>query len=239
MNARRHLILVGLLLLACGFGVARGAEDWDKLRERMVQYQLAGRDITDAATLTAMRTVPRHLFVPEDNRTAAYGDFPLPIGHGQTISQPYIVAYMTQALRLKRGDKTLEVGTGSGYQAAVLAEVTRTNVYTIEIVEPLAVSAAKLLKQLGYDKVVVKAGDGYLGWPDQAPFDAIIVTAGAEHVPPPLVKQLKPGARMIIPVGGQWGVQYLTIVEKLANGTVRTTQDIPVRFVPLTGKQGK
>ena len=231
--------MLGLAVLACGSGAARGAEDWDKQRERMVQYQLAGRDITDAAVLRAMRTVPRHLFVPEAGRSEAYGDFPLPIGHGQTISQPYIVAYMTQALRLKPGAKTLEVGTGSGYQAAVLAEVTRTNVYTIEIVEPLAVSAAKLLKRLGYDKVVVKQGDGYLGWPDQAPFDAIIVTAGAEHVPPPLVKQLKPGARMIIPVGGQWAVQYLTIIEKQPDGTVRTTQDIPVRFVPLTGKQGK
>ncbi|MCX7826816.1 MAG: protein-L-isoaspartate(D-aspartate) O-methyltransferase [Verrucomicrobiae bacterium] len=238
MNTRRSMIPLLAFVLACGAGAARAAEDWDKLREQMVQRQLAARDITDAAVLRAMRTVPRHLFVPGAG-SEAYGDFPLPIGHGQTISQPYIVAYMTQALRLKQGDKTLEVGTGSGYQAAVLAEVTRTNVYTIEIVEPLAVSAAKRLKQLGYDKVVVKVGDGYLGWPDQAPFDAIIVTAGAEHVPPPLVKQLKPGARMIIPVGGQWAVQYLTIIEKLADGTVRTMRDIPVRFVPLTGKQGK
>jgi len=239
MNSRNYSFILGWAILACGLGSGVREDDWSKLRKQMVQRQLAARDITDNAVLAAMRAVPRHLFVPEAGRSEAYGDFPLPIGHDQTISQPYIVAYMTQALRLKRGGKTLEVGTGSGYQAAVLAEVTRTNVYTIEIVEPLAVSAAKLLKQLGYDKVVVRQGDGYRGWPDHAPFDAIMVTAGAGQVPPPLVEQLKAGGRMIIPVGGQWTVQYLTIVEKLANGTVRTTQDLPVRFVPLTGKHGK
>lgn len=210
--------------------------EWELQRERMVTVQIAGRDVTDPSVLRAMRRVPRHLFVPEVARAEAYGDFPLPIGQGQTISQPYIVAYMTQLLRLKPGAKTLEVGTGSGYQAAVLAEVTRTNVYSIEIVEPLAKTAAERLKQLGYGQVVVKCGDGYLGWPQHAPFDAIIVTAGAEHVPPPLIEQLKRGGRMVIPVGGAWAVQSLVIVEKLSDGTVKRQDDIPVRFVPLTGK---
>lgn len=215
--------------------LAAGSE-WELQRERMVAAQIAGRDVTDPSVLRAMRRVPRHLFVPEVARTEAYGDFPLPIGHGQTISQPYIVAYMTQLLRLKPGAKTLEVGTGSGYQAAILAEVTRTNVYSIEIVEPLAKTAAERLKQLGYGQVVVRCGDGYLGWPQYGPFDAIIVTAGAEHVPPPLIEQLKRGGRMVIPVGGAWAVQSLVIVEKLADGTVKRRDDIPVRFVPLTGK---
>lgn len=210
--------------------------EWELQRERMVNGQIASRDVTDPAVLRAMRRVLRHLFVPEAARAEAYGDFPLPIGHGQTISQPYIVAYMTELLHLKPGSKTLEIGTGSGYQAAVLAEVTRTNVYSIEIVEPLAKMAADRLKQLGYGQVVVKHGDGYLGWPQHAPFDAIIVTAGAEHVPPPLIEQLKRGGRMVIPVGGAWAVQSLVIIEKLANGTVKRQDDIPVRFVPLTGQ---
>jgi len=216
--------------------LAAGGDAWESQRERMVAVQIAGRDVTDGAVLRAMRTVPRHLFVPERARAEAYGDFPLPISHGQTISQPYIVAYMTQLLRLRPGAKTLEVGTGSGYQAAVLAEVTRTNVYSIEIVEPLAKTAAERLKQLGYGRVVVRHGDGYLGWPEHAPFDAIIVTAGAAHVPPPLIEQLKRGGRMVIPVGGAWALQSLVIVEKLPDGTVKKQDDLPVRFVPLTGK---
>lgn len=216
--------------------LAAGGDAWETQRERMVAEQIAGRDVTDGAVLRAMRTVPRHLFVPERARAEAYGDFPLPISHGQTISQPYIVAYMTQLLRLRPGAKTLEVGTGSGYQAAVLAEVTRTNVYSIEIVEPLAKTAAERLKQLGYRKVVVKCGDGYLGWPEHAPFDAIIVTAGANHVPPPLIEQLKRGGRMVIPVGSAWALQSLVIIEKLPDGTVKKRDDLPVRFVPLTGK---
>lgn len=216
--------------------LAAGGDAWESQRERMVIVQIAGRDVTDGVVLRAMRKVPRHLFVPERARAEAYGDFPLPISHGQTISQPYIVAYMTQLLRLKPGAKTLEVGTGSGYQAAVLAEVTRTNVYSIEIVEPLAKTAAERLKQLGYGKVVVKCGDGYLGWPEHAPFDAIIVTAGAAHVPPPLIEQLKRGGRMVIPVGGAWALQSLVIIEKLPDGTVKKRDDLPVCFVPLTGK---
>lgn len=216
--------------------LAAGGDAWESQRERMVAVQIAGRDVTDGAVLRAMRRVPRHLFVPERARAEAYGDFPLPISHGQTISQPYIVAYMTQLLRLKPGAKTLEVGTGSGYQAAVLAEVTRTNVYSIEIVEPLAKTAAERLKQLGYGQVVVRHGDGYLGWPEHAPFDAIIVTAGAAHVPPPLIEQLKRGGRMVIPVGGAWALQSLMIIEKLPDGTVKKRDDLAVRFVPLTGK---
>lgn len=215
------------------------AADWERLREQMVATQLAARDIADAAVLRAMRTVPRHEFVPDADRAAAYGDFPMPIGHGQTISQPYIVAYMTQMLALKPGANTLEIGTGSGYQAAVLAEVVRTNVFSIEIIEPLATAAAERLKRLGYNQVRVKHADGYDGWPEQAPFDAIIVTAAADHVPPPLIKQLKAGGRMIIPVGGAWLTQFLVIVEKQADGTVKTRQDLPVRFVPLTGKRDK
>jgi len=215
---------------------AAGRDEWEAQREKMVTEQIAARDVSDPAVLRAMRTVPRHLFVPEALRAEAYGDFPLPIGHSQTISQPYIVAYMTQLLRLKPGAKTLEVGAGSGYQAAVLAEVTRTNVYSIEIVEPLAKTAAERLKRLGYQKIVVKCGDGYLGWAEHAPFDAIIVTAGADHVPPPLIEQLKRGGRMVIPVGGAWTVQALVIVEKLPDGTVKKRGDLPVRFVPLTRK---
>jgi protein-L-isoaspartate(D-aspartate) O-methyltransferase len=228
-------LVIGMTVLGAPV-LPAAAADWPALRERMVAEQLVGRDITDAAVLRAMRRVPRHELVPESDRSQSYEDHPLPIGHGQTISQPYIVAYMTQLLRLKTGDKTLEVGTGSGYQAAVLAEVTKTNVYTIEIVRPLAERAARDLKRLGYTGVRVRHGDGYEGWPEHAPFDAIIVTAGADHVPPPLIRQLKPGGRMVIPVGGVWAIQYLVIVEKQADGTVRKHQDLPVRFVPLTGK---
>ncbi|MBI5394943.1 MAG: protein-L-isoaspartate(D-aspartate) O-methyltransferase [Verrucomicrobia bacterium] len=221
------------LLLAAG---AASGEDWAGQRERMVAGQLAGRDITDGAVLRAMRTVPRHEFVRAGEREAAYGDFPLPIGHGQTISQPYIVAYMTQLLCLKPGSKVLEVGAGSGYQAAVLAEITRTNVYTIEIVKPLVLRATADLKRLGYKQVHVRHGDGYEGWPQEAPFDAIIVTAAPDHVPQPLVKQLKSGGRLVLPVGGVRDVQCMVVVEKLADGTVRKHEGLPVRFVPLTGK---
>ncbi len=216
-------------------GIVSG-EDWTSQRERMVVEQIAARGIADAAVLRAMRTVPRHELAPLHVRAEAYNDHPLPIGHGQTISQPYIVAYMTELLRLKPGAKTLEIGTGSGYQAAVLAEVTKTNVYTIEIVEPLAMRAAADLKRLGYTQVRVRHGDGYGGWPEEAPFDAIIVTAAPDHVPEPFVKQLKPGGRLVLPVGGVWTMQYMVVTEKLADGTVRKHVGEPVRFVPLTGK---
>ena len=199
----------------------------------MVREQIESRGVTDAQVLAAMRKVPRHEFVPERWIDSAYDDGPLPIGYEQTISQPYIVALMTELLRLTPQLKVLEVGTGSGYQAAVLAEIAG-EVYSIEIIEPLATSVAERLKRLGYDKVHVKLGDGYLGWPEHAPFDAIIVTAGAEHVPPPLIEQLKPGGRMVIPIGEIPGQQSLLLVEKSADGKVTERHVTPVSFVPLT-----
>jgi protein-L-isoaspartate(D-aspartate) O-methyltransferase len=199
----------------------------------MVREQIEARGITDEHVLAAMRKVPRHEFVPERWADSAYDDGPLPIGYDQTISQPYIVALMTELLRLTPQSKVLEVGTGSGYQAAVLAEIAG-EVYSIEIIEPLATSAAERLKRLGYDKVQVKLGDGYLGWPEHGPFDGIIVTAGAEHVPPPLVEQLKPGGRMVIPIGEIPGQQSLVLIEKSAAGKVSQHHVAPVAFVPLT-----
>lgn len=185
--------------------------------------------------ITAMRTVPRHEFVPQKNRHQAYKNRPLPIGYGQTISQPTIVAIMTDLLQLKNTDRVLEVGTGSGYQAAVLAEITES-VYTIEVVTELADRAAKDLKRTGYNEIKTRTGDGYYGWQEAAPFDAIIVTAAASHIPPPLVKQLKVGGRMIIPVGSQFMVQHLVLVTKDAADKVKIRQILPVKFVPLTGK---
>ncbi|NWG75584.1 MAG: protein-L-isoaspartate(D-aspartate) O-methyltransferase [Rubrivivax sp.] len=202
----------------------------------MVETQLSapGRGITNARVLAVMEKVPRHEFVPQPLRSQAYDDYPLPIGHGQTISQPYIVALMTDLLHLRPGDRVLEIGTGSGYQAAVLAELG-ARVHSIEIIEPLARWAARNLKGAGYGQVQLRVGDGYYGWPEAAPFDAIIVTAAASHVPPPLVKQLKAGGRMVIPVGTAFLTQHLMLVEKQADGGVTTRQILPVRFVPLTG----
>jgi protein-L-isoaspartate(D-aspartate) O-methyltransferase len=194
--------------------------------------------VRDRAVVAAMRTVPRHRFVPEELRYAAYDDNPLPIGLDQTISQPYIVGSMTEELRLTPESKVLEIGTGSGYQAAVLAEIT-PHVFTIEIKEPLAVRAAALLKDLGYTTVRTRRGDGYYGWEEEAPFDAIIVTASAPHVPPPLVKQLKPGGRMVLPVGPPFGRQSLVLVTKGADGKLRSESLYSVSFVPLTGSLGK
>jgi protein-L-isoaspartate(D-aspartate) O-methyltransferase len=185
-----------------------------------------------------MRTVPRHRFVPLEQRNHAYEDRPLPIGHDQTISQPFIVASMTEELRLKEGMKVLEIGTGSGYQAAVLAQIT-PHVFTIEIKEPLVAAAKDVLGKLGYATVEVRHADGYYGWKEEAPFDAIIVTAAAPHVPPPLVEQLKPGGRMILPVGPPLGTQDLRLVTKDEKGKVRTKSLYAVRFVPLTGSLGK
>ena len=193
-----------------------------------------GFEAPSEAVITALRKVPRPLFVPESQRDKAWENRPLPIGHGQTISQPNVVALMTDLLQIEPGDRVLEVGTGSGYQAAILAEVG-AEVYSIEIVEELARSARKRLRELGYGKVHLRTGDGYHGWPEAAPFDGIIVTAAASHVPPPLVRQLKPGGRMVIPVGGRFTLQYLMLVEKDAQGTVSTRQLLPVIFVPLTG----
>ena len=187
-----------------------------------------------ARTMRAMGTVPRHLFVPERRQGQAYENRPLPIGHGQTISQPYIVALMTDLLDLQPGAVVLEVGTGSGYQAAVLAELDAT-VHTLEIIPELARSARERLARLGYATVEARLGDGYDGWEAAAPFDAIVVTAAASHIPPPLVRQLKPGGRMVIPVGQKFLVQHLTVVSKDERGRVRTRQLLPVAFVPLTG----
>ena len=203
-------------------------------RSIMVARQIRARGVSDPNVLDAMMAVPRHRFVPDDAalQDGAYADIPLPIGQGQTISQPYIVAYMTEALQLPADARVLEVGTGSGYQAAVLAEVAR-DVYTIEIVPELATTSRDLLRDLGYDNVNVRQGDGYGGWPDEAPFDGIIVTAAPDHVPPALVEQLAEGARLVIPVGED--SQAMTIVTKAAGGsTVKVT--LPVRFVPMTGE---
>jgi protein-L-isoaspartate(D-aspartate) O-methyltransferase len=209
--------------------------DWAALRKRMVAEQISAQDrgVQDPRVIAAMAQVPRHELVPAEVRMHAYEDRPLPIGHGQTISQPYIVALMTEKLEPRRTDRVLEVGTGSGYQAAVLAQLVR-EVYSMEIVEPLAVRAAADLARLGCGNVKVRAGDGYAGWPEAAPFDAIIVTCAPDHVPEPLVKQLREGGRMIIPVGPP-GAQDLVLLRK-REGKLAQEKVLPVRFVPMTGK---
>ena len=193
-----------------------------------------GKEAFDPRVMETLGRVPRHLFVPPDLQDLAYSNRPLPIGYGQTISQPYIVALMTDLLAPEPDDVAFELGTGSSYQAAVLAELV-AEVYTVEIVPPLAASAVARLKALGYDNVTVRAGDGYHGWPAHAPFDIIVVTAAASHVPPPLIAQLKPGGRMVIPVGSPFLTQHLLLIEKGADGTVTSRQILPVIFVPLTG----
>ncbi len=220
------------MLLAFFVAVLLLSDPFESAREKMVRTQIAARDVSDSATLRAMRTVQRHRFVPESWRDAAYDDRPLPIGYGQTISQPYIVAYMTELVKPQRGHRVLEIGTGSGYQAAVLAEIV-DSVFTIEIITELAKPAADLLKSLGYGNAVVKNADGYYGWKEKGPFDAIVVTAAAEHIPPPLVEQLKDDGKMIIPVGTPFFVQTLTLVEKRGKD-ISTKSLIPVRFVPFT-----
>mgnify|MGYP003869409261 CR=1 FL=1 len=215
--------------------VGDSGDPYASARRKMVEHQLAGfgRDITNRRVLEVMGLVPRHEFVPANVVKEAYEDYPLPIGHGQTISQPYIVAFMTQALDPQPNHRVLEIGTGSGYQAAVLSPLVK-EVFTIEIIEPLARQAEATLKRLGYTNVMVKAGDGYLGWPEQAPFDAIIVTCAPEKVPEPLVRQLKDGGRMIIPVGPLHAQElYLLVKEK---NSVRQQAVLPVRFVPMTRK---
>lgn len=207
-------------------------------RKRMLDQQLTapGRGIADERVLAAMRTVPRHEFVPEEQRHFAYDDRPLPIGHGQTISQPYIVALMTEQLRPQPQDRVLEIGTGSGYQAAVLSGLVK-EVFTIEIIAPLAKRAETDLRRLGYTNVFVRAGDGYKGWPEQAPFDSVIVTCAPDQVPRLLVEQLKEGGRMVIPVGPEGGVQELYLLEK-RGGEVKQKAILPVRFVPMTREGG-
>ena len=230
------------LLLSCSNATA--ADQYEEARLKMVKAIEANvRDTSfhinkkslDPRVMSVMGRVERHKFVPPSEQSWAYANRPLPIGHGQTISQPYIVALMTDLISPDPGAKVLEIGTGSGYQAAVLAEMG-AEVFTIEIIGPLATQASKRLQDLGYEQVKTRHGDGYYGWETEAPFDAIVVTAAADHVPPPLIRQLKPGGVMVIPVGSRFLVQQLVLVEKDDTGAVTTRQILPVRFVPLTGK---
>ena len=244
-HAARFAAVCLLLPLLCPLSAcAQDPEgDFGKVRENLVQRYISSsllgrKPVTDPAVLQAMRTVPRHEFIPESLAAMAYEDRPLPIGQGQTISQPYVVASMTEALQPEPDDIVLEVGTGSGYQAAVLAEIVE-EVYSIEIVPELGRKAARILDKLGYTNVHTRIGDGYKGWPEHAPFDGIIVTAAPDHVPQPLVDQLKIGGRMVIPVGPRGRVQELKLLEKQEDGSVRTTTLDLVRFVPMTGEAEK
>ena len=221
-------------LLLLPLAVAQEQDPFAKERQRMVKEDLAGRDITDPKILKVMEKVPRHLFVEKKLWRHAYADHPLPIGEGQTISQPYIVALMTQALAIKPGQKVLEIGTGSGYQAAVLSELT-DKVFTIEIRKSLADKAAKTLKGLGYTSIKVKYGDGYFGWEENAPFDAIIITCAANHIPPPLLNQLNIGGKLIIPLGSTTYSQTLTLITKKEDGE-EVTHITSVAFVPMVGE---
>jgi len=242
---RRGTRLIPFLAAAAlFFGLTQAAaeEDFEAQRAQMIKVIEAygrgvaaelGRKGIDDRVIDVMNTVPRHRFVSDRLRDSAYADRPLPIGYGQTISQPFIVALMTDLLDVEPGDVVLEIGTGSGYQAAVLARLVN-RVCTIEIVPPLGESATKLLERLGYGNVRTRIGDGYYGWPDCGPFDGIVVTAAASNVPPPLIAQLKPGGYMVIPVGGPFALQHLMLIEKRPDGSVLTRQMLPVRFVPLT-----
>ncbi len=244
-GAGRRASAVALLILAgvcAAAGPSAAADDFAAERARMVELvedygwgsdAALGREAIDPQVLAVMRRVPRHDFVPEELRDSAYANRPLPIGYGQTISQPLIVALMSDLLLLSPDHVVLEVGTGSGYHAAVVAGLAG-RIHTIEIIPPLAETAARRLARLGYDNVEVRSGDGYYGWAEAAPFDRILVTAAATHVPPPLIEQLKPGGRMVIPIGGAFALQHLVLVEKDEEGGIRTRQLLPVRFVPLT-----
>jgi protein-L-isoaspartate(D-aspartate) O-methyltransferase len=226
------LSIAVLICVSATCELQRDVRDWQSERVRMVDEQLKGRDIRDPRVLAAMLSVPRHLFIPESARGGAYGDFPVPIGHGQTISQPYIVAFMTEALKLAPEHRVLEIGTGSGYQAAVLSVLAK-EVFTIEIVDSLAKRARATLADLGYRNVEVRSGNGYLGWPEHAPYDRVIVTAAPPVVPPALVQQLKVGGLMAIPVGV--GDQELRIMRRITTG-MEIIATLPVRFVPMVGK---
>ncbi|HEY8540098.1 MAG TPA: protein-L-isoaspartate(D-aspartate) O-methyltransferase [Steroidobacteraceae bacterium] len=232
MYSLRNLLICGIAAIMSKPGAATAQDTFESARVRMVEQQLAARDITDERVLAAMRKVPRHRFVPPQEERYAYADTPLPIGEGQTISQPYIVALMTQLARPAPTDRALEIGTGSGYQAAVLAELV-DHVYTIELEPTLAERARRVLTELGYENVTARAGDGYAGWPEHAPFDIIIVTAAPDHVPQPLIEQLKPGGRMVVPVGPVGASQRLRLIEKDSSGKIKTRDLSPVRFVPL------
>jgi len=237
-----YVLLIGVLLFTViqEFSYGDSEDKYRSERERMVTTQIDFRHVKDGrigvkneAVLEAMLRVPRHKFVPRKSQSRAYVDSPLPIGYDQTISQPYIVAYMTEQLKPKKDYKALEIGTGSGYQAAVLSGLVR-HVYTIEIIEDLGKRTKKRLKDMKYKNITVKIGDGYFGWKEHSPYDIIIVTAAPNHIPPPLVQQLKPGGVMCIPVGGRFQVQSLILVQKDKDGSVKTKQIMPVRFVPLT-----
>jgi len=238
--------LVRVILLCLAVGAQAGDDPfaearWDMLAEiqaTVIDTQReTGRARLAPEVMAALGTVPRHAFVPDELDAVAYANRPLPVGHGQTISQPYIVALMTDLLELDSNAVVLEVGTGSGYQAAVLSELVR-QVYTMEIIEPLALAATQRLARLGYGNVEVKFADGYYGWREKAPFDAIIVTAAINHIPPPLVAQLRPGGRLVVPVGERFAVQHLLLVHKREDKRVEVRQILPVRFVPLTGGHG-
>jgi protein-L-isoaspartate(D-aspartate) O-methyltransferase len=229
---RSRLLLLALGALATSACRAPAQDDAFRNARRAMVDLIEGAGVRDSATLAAMRAVPRHEFVPDDVRDLAYGDHPLPIGYDQTISQPYVVAFMTEQLRPRSGMKVLEVGTGSGYQAAVLAAIG-CEVYTTEIVEALATGAAAVLARLGYRHAHVRHGDGYLGWPEEAPFDAVIVTAAGPAIPPALLEQLGPRGRLIMPVGPWDDIQVLVLVEKDASGRTHRRDLLPVRFVPL------
>jgi len=235
--ARVLIFTLFFFLLLLMFALVAAGDKKESDRMQMIERDIRGRGISDAAVLRAMGAVQRHLFVDSRFRDQAYGDHPLPIGEGQTISQPYVVALMTEVLRLRPSDRVLEVGTGSGYQAAVLAMIVK-EVYTIEIVEPLADRAEKLLAELGYRNVTVKSGDGYLGWEEHAPFDAIIITAAAGRIPPPLVSQLREGGRLVMPLGNTVFSQTLILATK-RNGKLDVREIAPVAFVPMTGEVEK
>ena len=230
---RVYLFLCTLALASCSEAKPPALKDLAAQREAMVATQIAARGIKDASTLDAMRKVPRHEFLPMRLRGEAYSDYPLPIGHGQTISQPYVVAFMTEAIQPKPGEKILEIGAGSGYQAAVLAQAG-AEVYTVEIIEPLAEMARQTLERLGYKNARVRHGDGYRGWPEHAPFDAIVVTCAPDKIPPDLIAQLKDGGRMIIPVGA--GMEQDLVLLRKEGGRVEKQSVLPVRFVPMTGE---
>jgi len=234
-----HLSVVFLAAFVSNqlFQTGQETDAYARKRQKMVKEQLAARDISDRRVLEAMGRVPRHLFVPPAYRDEAYADYPLPIGESQTISQPYIVALMTQCLALKGGEKILEIGTGSGYQAAVLAEL-KARVFSIDINPRLAEQAGRTLGELGYEDIRVKSGDGFFGWPEEAPFDAIIITCASPRLPPLLVDELREGGRLIIPLGGARQFQVLTLVTKTADG-IRTKEISGVRFVPMTGEAQK
>ena len=233
----RQIVTCAVILSVPFFSFTKEEDPYAGKRKEMVKRQLKARDIRDESVLEVMGKVPRHLFVEPGLRNQAYRDHPLPIDEGQTISQPYIVALMTQNLKLKKGEKVLEVGTGSGYQAAVLAHLT-DKVYSVEIREKLSKKAVKTLKKLNYNQVKVKWGDGYFGWEEFAPFDAIIVTCAANHVPPSLLKQLKEGGRLIIPLGNPLYFQTLTLITKI-EGKPEVRHVLDVRFVPMVGEAQK